>query len=280
MLAYFRFNLATRLSSCSLSFVPTASVPVVLNIVCKLQAEVLGYVSAHRAISPELLRPVDLHSKRSSSFSMGASCSKSSSVGLPSKANEDLRSSTQSNSSPYLVNLSSSKLSKLAQPLDGATANSSDLIQAQHQADPVGQVQDALAASAATAVLSEASDHAAAAVAAGALPKPPQQPSIAQQSLLEASAVYNRPLDRPAYHHRTASGKRRTGSLISQPPFPQALDVVVQRPSQEGFTQLLQQHLFESQDMKASSTFIHFTRLNPQRSAQNVPQYLSWQLGG
>ena len=281
MLAYFRFNLATRLSSCSLSFVPTASVPVVLNIVCKLQAEVLGYVSAHRAISPELLRPLDLHSKRSSSFSMGASCSKSSSVGLSSKANEDLRSSTQSISSPYLVsNFSSSKLSKLARPVDGATASSSDLIQAQHQADPAGQLQDALAASAAAAVLSEASDRAAAAVAADALPKPPQQPSIAQQSLIEASAVYNRPLDRPAYHHRTASGKRRTGSLISQAPFPQALDVVVQRPSQEGFTQLLQQHLFESQDMKASSTFIHFTRLNPQRSAQNVPQFLSWQLGG
>lgn len=242
-----------------------------------LQAEVLGYVSAQRSISPELLRPLDLHSKRSSSFSMGASCSKSSSVGLSSKANEDLRSSNQSMSSPYLTNnLSYSKSSKAAQPAGGAEANNPGLIQAQHQPDPAGQLQNALAASAATAVLSEASDRAATAVAAGTLPQPPQQPSIAQQSLLEASAVYNRPLDRPAYYHRTASGKKRTGSLSSHAPFPEALKAVVRQPSEEGFTQLLQQHLFESQDMKASSASVYLSRLEPQCSAQNVPQFLSW----
>ena len=240
-----------------------------------LQAEVLGYVSAHRSISPELLRPLDLHSKRSSSFSMGASCSKSSSVGLSVKANEDLRSSTQSINSPYLVSkFSSSKSSKAAQPLDGATVSSNDLIQAQHQADPAGQLQTAIAASAATAVLSEASDRAATAVAAGTLPVP-QRPSIAQQSLLEASVLYNRPLDRPAYHHRTASGKKKTGSLISHATFSEALKAVVQQPSEREFTQLLQQHLFESQDMKASSTSVYYYCLNPQCQTHKVPQFLS-----
>ena len=242
----------------------TTSEPVSLSIVCMLQAEVLGYVSARRSISPELLRPLDLQSKRSASFSMGASCSKSSSVGLSSKANQDLRSSTQSVSSPYLTNNLQSKSSKTAQSAGGAEANNTDLIQAQHQPDPAGQLQNALAASAASAVLSEASVRAATAVAAGTLPQPPQQPSIAQQSLLEASAVYNRPLDRPAYHHRTASGKKRTGSLISHAPFPEALKAVVRQPSEEGFTQLLQQHLFESQDVKASSASVYRSCPNPQ----------------
>lgn len=216
-----------------------------------LQAEVLGYVSAHRSISPELLRPLDLHSKRSSSFSMGASCSKSSSVGLSSKANQDLRSSNQSISSPYLTSkVSSSKLSKAAQSPGEVAAGSGDLIQAQHQPDPAGQLQSALAASAAAAVLSEASDNAATGVAAATLPHPPQQRSIAQQSLFQAAAVYKRPLDRPAHHHKTALGKKGT---LHSAPFPEALKAVVQQPSEEGFVQLLQQHLFESQDMKASS---------------------------
>ena len=157
-------------------------------------------------------------------------------------------------SSPYLTNnLSPSKSSKAVQPAGGAAANGADLTQAQHQADPAGQLQNALAASAATAVLSEASDRAATAVAAGTVPQPQQQPSFAQQSLMEAAAVYNRPLHRPAYHQRTASGKKRTDSFISHAPFPEALKAVVQQPSEEGFTQLLQQHLFEGQDMKASS---------------------------
>ena len=222
---------------------------------CTLQAEVLGYVSAHRSISPELLRPLDLHSKRSSSYSMGASCSKSSSVVLSSKANEDLRSSSQSTSSPYLVsNLSLSKSTKAAQATSKALVNTSDFIPARHQADPAGQLQNALAASAATAVLSEASFHAATAVAAGTLTPPPQPSSIAQQSFQEASVVYKRPLDRPAYHHRTASGRKNTGSLITHASFPEALKAVVQQPSQEGFAQLLQHHLFEKQDMKASLT--------------------------
>lgn len=224
------------------------------NPVCTLQAEVLGYVSAHRSISPELLRPLDLHSKRSSSFSMGASCSKSSSVGLSPKANQDLRSSTQSISSPYLTSkVSSSKLSKAAQPAGEAAASDSELIQAQHQPDPAGQLQNALAASAAAAALSEASDHAATNVAAATLPQPPQQRSIAQQSLWEAAAVYKRPLDRPAHHHKTALGKKGTASLIGRGPFPEALKALVQQPSEEGFVQLLQQHLFENQEMKASS---------------------------
>lgn len=219
-----------------------------------LQAEVLGYVSAHRSISPELLRPLALHSKRSSSSSMGASCSKSSSVGLSSKVNQELRSSNPSISSPYLTSkVSSSKLSKAAQSPGEAAAGSGDLLQAQHQPDPAGQLQNALAASAAAAVLSEASDYAATSVAAATLPQSPQQRSIAQQSLLEAAAVYKRPLDRPAHHHKTALGKKGTASLMGPAPFPDALKAVVQQPSEEGFIQLLQQHLFESQDMKASS---------------------------
>ena len=182
--------------------------------------------------------------------------------------------------SPYLTNnLSSSKSSKAAHLGGGAEANSTELIEAQHQPDPAGQLQNALAASAATAILSEASDCAATAVAVGSLPQPPQQPSIVQQSLKEASAVYNRPLNRPAYHHRTAPGKKRTGSLISHVPFPDALKAVVQQPSEKGFTQLLQQHLFDNQDMKASSTSVFNYRLNPQCSAQNVPEFLSRHCG-
>ncbi|KAL0041733.1 hypothetical protein WJX79_002608 [Trebouxia sp. C0005] len=67
------------------------------------KAEVLGYVSAQRSISPDLLHPLDLLSRRSSSFHhMGTSCSKSSSVGLSAKAHAELRSSSQSVDSPYL----------------------------------------------------------------------------------------------------------------------------------------------------------------------------------
>ena len=220
------------------------------------QAEVLGYVSAQRSISPELLRPLELHFKRSTSRSMGASCSKSS-VALSSKANGDLRSSSQSINSPYLTHNSSHSRS-----MKGTlSASEADLIPAQHQGlDPAGQLQNALAASAANAVLSEASFSAATAVATAALPTPPQPPTIAQQSFQDASAVYGRPLDRPAFNHKTASNKKAQGatsSLTNQGNFSEALKAVSTHPSQKAFLQLLQQHLFGKQDTKASCPYCH-----------------------
>ena len=218
----------------------------------------LGYVSAQRSISPELLRPIDLHSKRSSSHSMGASCSKSSSLGISSKANEDFCSSTQSLKSPYLLsNLSSTKSTKGTKAASNTVSN--DLIQAQHRTDPAGQLQNALAASAATAALSEASFNAATAVAAAARPAGPLLSNIAQQSFQEASAVYGRPLDRPAYHYKTPSNRKSvplTNSLTRHSSLPEALKAVSKQPSQESFAQLLQQQLFEKQDIKVCSSLV------------------------
>ena len=182
---------------------------------------------------------------------MGASCSKSSGLGIPPKATEDLRSSTQSINSPYLLsNLSSTKSSKSTKQA-GEIVN--DLIQAQHQTDPAGQLQNALAASAATAALSEASFSAATAVATAGRPASPLLPNIARQSFQDASAVYGRPLDRPTYHHKAPSSRKSipsTNSLIRHSSFPEAMKAVSKKPSQERFAQLLQQHLFGKQDIK------------------------------
>ena len=217
------------------------------------QAEVLGYVSAQRSISPDLLRPLDLLSKRSSSsHQMGASCSKSSSVGLSAKAHAELRSSSQSVDSPYLVSSPASRKPSHSTRSVGDDPSASDLIQACHQDTPSGQLQAALAASAATAVLSEASFTAATAVANAPAHAPPPVPTFAQQSFHDATVVYSRPLDRPLYNSK-ASSRRNSGatwSLNRHAPFPEALQGVVKQPSQEAFTQLLQQHLFDKQDMK------------------------------
>lgn len=216
-----------------------------------LQAEVLGYVSAHRSISPDLLRPLDLISKRSSSsHHMGASCSKSSSVGLSAKTYAELRSSSQSVDSPYLVSSPASR--KPTHSTVGDDPSASDLIQAHHQDTPSGQIQAALAASAATAVLSEASFTAATAVANAPAHVPPPVPTFAQQSFHDATVVYSRPLDRPSYNNKASSRKNSSaaGSLNRHAPFPEALQGVAKQPSQEAFTQLLQQHLFDRQDMK------------------------------
>ena len=223
-----------------------------LLTLCKVQAEVLGYVSAQRSISPDLLRPLDLLSKRSSSsHHMGASCSKSSSVGLSAKTHAELRSSSQSVDSPYLVSSPASRKPSHSTRSVGDDPSASDLIQAHHQDTPSGQLHAALAASAATAVLSEASFTAATAVNAPAH-VPPPVPTFAQQSFHDATVVYSRPLDRPSYSSKASSRKNSdtTGSLNRHAPFPEALQGVAKQPSQEAFTQLLQQHLFDRQDMK------------------------------
>ena len=224
-----------------------------LLILCMLQAEVLGYVSAQRSISPDLLRPLDLLSKRSSSsHHMGASCSKSSSVGLSAKAHAELRFSSQSVDSPYLISSPASRKPSHSTRSVGDDPSASDLIQAHHQDTPSGQLQAALAASAATAVLSEASFTTATAVANAPAHAPPHVPTFAQQSFHDATVVYSWPLDRPSYNSKASSRKNSgaAGSLNRHAPFPEALQGVAKQPSQEAFTQLLQQHLFDKQDMK------------------------------
>lgn len=216
-----------------------------------LQAEVLGYVTAHRSISPDLLRPLQLLSKRSSSSQhMGASCSKGCSVGLSAKPS--LRSSSQSVDSPYLVSSPASRKPSHSTRNLGEEPSGSDLIQAHHQDTPSGQLQNALAASAATAVLSEASFTAATAVANAPAHATPPLPTIAQQSFHDATVVYSRPLDRPSYNSKASSARNggAAGSLNRHVPFPDALQGVVRQPSPEAFAQLLQQHLFDKQDMK------------------------------
>ena len=219
------------------------------------QAEVLGYVSAQRSISPDLLRPLNLQSRQSSSsHQMGASCSKGSSVGLSAKPNPGLRSSTQSIDSPYLISsLSTRKHGQATKSVDDGP----DLIQAHHQDNPSGQLQAALAASAATAVLSEASFTAATAVAAASASQAGPLPTFAQQSFQDATAVYSRPLDRPSYN-RKASSRKNSGVAVSlnrHALFPEALKGVAKQPSQEAFEQLLQHYLFDKQDTKVRLTY-------------------------
>ena len=211
-----------------------------------MQAEVLGYVSAQRSISPELLRPLDLHSKRSGPQPMGASCSKSSSIGIASKNESALSSNPQLADSPYLtLSPGSRKSSNTTKHVEG----SSDLISAQHAELPSDGLQAALAASAASAVLSEASFTAASAVAT-APASSPQQPSFAQQSFREASALYSRRLDRPSYKHKSPKKSQAGVSLDKHAPFADALKALDGRPSEEAFEQLLQHHLFDKPGLK------------------------------
>lgn len=184
---------------------------------------------------------------------MGANCSKSSSIGLSAKANPGLRSSAQSIDSPYLASDPGSRKASQSAKSAGDHPASTDLIQAHHHNVPSEQLQNALAASAASAVLSEASFTAATAVA-NAPALSPQLPTFAQQSFQDATMVYSRPLDRPSYNHK-ASSRKNSGAAVSMTrhaPFPEALKAVAKQPSQEAFEQLLQQHLFEKQDMKVS----------------------------
>ena len=213
-----------------------------------MQAEVLGYVSAQRSISPDLLRPLDLHSKRPSPHYMGASCSKSSSIGIASKAESALSANPQFADSPYLV---SSPGSRKSSHTTKSVHGDSISIPAIHQDQPSGQLQAALAASAASAVLSEAAHTAATAVAVGPTAAA-QQPSFAQQSFREASALYTRPLDRPCYNHKVLS-KKANGSKVTidkYAPFPDALKAAVELHSWDAVEQLLQHHLFDRPDMK------------------------------
>ena len=217
---------------------------------CTSSLEGIGYVTAHRSISPDLLRPLELLSRRSSSsHHMGASCSKGSSAGLSAKPS--LRSSAQSVDSPYLATSPASRKPSHSARNLVEEPSGSDLIQAHHQDTPSGQLQNALAASAATAVLSEASFTAATAVANAPAHASLPQPTIAQQSFHDATVVYSRPLDRPSYN-KTSSARHSgaAGSLNRHVPFPDALQGVVRQPSPEAFAQLLQQHLFDKRDMK------------------------------
>ena len=232
---------------------------------CVTQAEVLGYVSAQRSISPDLLRPLDLHSKRPSPYHMGASCSKSSSIGIASKADSALSANPQFADSPYLVSSPGSrKSSHTAKSVHGDSSS----IPAIHQDQPSGQLQAALAASAASAVLSEAAHTAATAVAL-APTAAAQQPSFAQQSFREASTLYSRPLDRPSYNHK-ASSKKANGAKVTidkYAPFPDALKAAADQHSWDAVEQLLQHHLFDRPDMKVR---------HPHASGYNLTCCMKW----
>ena len=105
-----------------------------------------------------------------------------------------------------------------------------------------------------------------------------QPPTIAQQSLQDASVVYTSRLGRPAQINNKAAASsaahaRNAHGMDRHATFPAALRAVARNPSEEAIGQLLEQHLFGKTDMKVRhAQDLHTSALGG--SAPKVP--LEW----
>lgn len=183
----------------------------------KVQAEVLGYVHTHRSTSPDLLRPLDLHSKQGySSSTMGAGCSKSSSVGLTAQQVQEQPFLPQYSNSPYLADNASRKASHTTKLLPAAEPPLST-IQAYHGEQSSSNVtlppSDLAANACVDASMPSSAD---AASVAGQVSSSLSSPSIVQQSLQEASVVYTQPMSRSPSTSRSPGKSLNSSNNVKQ----------------------------------------------------------------